>query len=181
MHALLARRHWIFDLDGTLTLAVHDFAALRLRLGLPPGAPILEAIAAAPPGRRAWLAAEVEAWEHEAVSAATPAPDALALLDHLAGGDYRVGVLTRNLRDIALATLSACGLAARFAPRWSWGARRPRRSRPRQGAAPAGRVGCGTGRCRDDWRLRGTISRLAGPPGWPPCTSPAGASRGGRR
>ena len=32
MHALLRRRHWIFDLDGTLTLAVHDFAALRVRL-----------------------------------------------------------------------------------------------------------------------------------------------------
>ena len=113
---MLTRRHWIFDLDGTLTLAVHDFAALRVRLGLPPGAPILEAIEAAPPARRAWLSAEVAAWEREAVAAATPAPDALPLLDHLAEGGYRVGILTRNLRGVALDTLAACGLAARFAP-----------------------------------------------------------------
>ena len=33
----LGRRHWIFDLDGTLTVAAHDFAAIRRTLGIPPG------------------------------------------------------------------------------------------------------------------------------------------------
>ena len=28
-------RHWVFDMDGTLTVAVHDFAAIRVALGDP--------------------------------------------------------------------------------------------------------------------------------------------------
>lgn len=35
-------RAFIFDLDGTLTLAVHDFEAIRRSLGIPAGVPILE-------------------------------------------------------------------------------------------------------------------------------------------
>ena len=26
--------HWVFDMDGTLTIAVHDFAAIRVALDL---------------------------------------------------------------------------------------------------------------------------------------------------
>ena len=36
-HHLLKRKHWIFDLDGTLTIAVHDFNAIRKELGIPEG------------------------------------------------------------------------------------------------------------------------------------------------
>jgi len=28
-------RHWVFDMDGTLTIAVHDFAAIRRALEIP--------------------------------------------------------------------------------------------------------------------------------------------------
>ena len=31
---LLKRKNWIFDLDGTLTIAVHDFNAIRKELGI---------------------------------------------------------------------------------------------------------------------------------------------------
>ncbi|MEY4949417.1 MAG: hypothetical protein RL698_1628, partial [Pseudomonadota bacterium] len=41
-------RHWIFDLDGTLTVAMHDFDAIRTALDLPTGRPILEALAELP-------------------------------------------------------------------------------------------------------------------------------------
>jgi len=37
-------KHWIFDMDGTLTLAVHDFDEIRKSLGIVEGKPILEAI-----------------------------------------------------------------------------------------------------------------------------------------
>ena len=37
--------HWVFDLDGTLTLAVHDFAAIRRHLGIPAQADILHHLA----------------------------------------------------------------------------------------------------------------------------------------
>ena len=28
-------RHWVFDMDGTLPIAVHDFAAIRVALAIP--------------------------------------------------------------------------------------------------------------------------------------------------
>ena len=38
----LKNRHcWIFDLDGTLTLPVHDFAFIRPELAIPDGSDIL--------------------------------------------------------------------------------------------------------------------------------------------
>ena len=41
-YSLLKRKNWIFDLDGTLTVAVHDFDAIRKELGIPAGLPIVE-------------------------------------------------------------------------------------------------------------------------------------------
>lgn len=37
---LARRRHWVFDMDGTLTVAVHDFAAIRRALEIPAEADI---------------------------------------------------------------------------------------------------------------------------------------------
>ena len=54
-------RHWVFDMDGTLTVAVHDFAAIRRALDIPAQADILEYLAALPEqeatARHAWLLA----------------------------------------------------------------------------------------------------------------------------
>lgn len=51
--------HWVFDMDGTLTVAVHDFAAIRRALEIPPEADILHYLAALPEADRkakhAWL------------------------------------------------------------------------------------------------------------------------------
>ena len=33
--ALQSCRHWVFDMDGTLTVAVHDFPAIKRALGIP--------------------------------------------------------------------------------------------------------------------------------------------------
>ena len=46
--ALLLRKYWIFDLDGTLTVAVHDFNAIRNELGIPAGLPIIKTIESLP-------------------------------------------------------------------------------------------------------------------------------------
>ncbi|HEY8331398.1 MAG TPA: HAD family hydrolase, partial [Pseudomonas sp.] len=51
-------RHWVFDMDGTLTVAVHDFAAIRRALEIPPQDDILAHLAALP----AELAAAKHAW-----------------------------------------------------------------------------------------------------------------------
>lgn len=110
------RTHWIFDLDGTLTVPVHDYPQMRRDLGLPEHTPILEAIAALPPDARAVVHHKLDAIETHYADIATPAPGAAALLDALKGRGVTVGILTRNRRAIALRTLDVIGLAHHFQP-----------------------------------------------------------------
>lgn len=112
----LARlRHWVFDMDGTLTVAVHDFAAIRRALEIPAGDDILAHLAALPApeaaAKHAWLLAH----ERELAEAARPAPGALELVRGLHGRGCRLGILTRNARPLALVTLEAVGLLDCFA------------------------------------------------------------------
>lgn len=115
-HALAGRRHWVFDLDGTLTVAVHDFAAMRRALGIREDEDILAHIAALPTqeahDKRAWLL------EHERglAQASRPASGAVPLVRTLAARGCRLGILTRNLRELALLSLAAIGLADCFDP-----------------------------------------------------------------
>jgi HAD superfamily hydrolase (TIGR01509 family) len=109
------RRCWIFDLDGTLTVAAHDFAAIRARLGLPPGEPILEALAALPARRAAPLWRELDALELELAQRARAAPGAAELLGALRARGARLGILTRNSHGNAELSLRAAGLRTFFA------------------------------------------------------------------
>ena len=113
---LAARRCWLFDMDGTLTVAMHDFDAMREALSLPPGTPILEALAAMEPDERGAKRAELDAMELEMAADAEPQPGAVELLEHLAAAGARLGIVTRNGRDIADATLDACDLSRFFPP-----------------------------------------------------------------
>ncbi len=113
---LLERRHWIFDLDGTLTVAVHDFAALRRDLGMHPGAPILQTLRDMPASQSEPLMTRIHDWEQDLAIDARAEPDALALLEHLVATDRRLALLTRNTRETADRTLEAAGLEAFFAP-----------------------------------------------------------------
>ena len=111
----LARlRHWVFDMDGTLTLAVHDFPAIKRALGIPQEDDILGHLAALP----AEVAAAKHAWllEHERALAVAsrPAAGAVELVRELAGRGYRLGILTRNARELAHVTLEAIGIADCF-------------------------------------------------------------------
>lgn len=112
---LLARRHWVFDLDGTITVAAHDFDAMRVELGLPRGVGLLEALAALPAAQAAPRHARIRAWEQDLAARARPEPDALRLLAHLHRRGAVLGVVTRNLTDVAWTTLRAVGAASWFA------------------------------------------------------------------
>lgn len=107
---------WIFDLDGTLTVPMHDFAGLKARLGLPVGLDVLAGIATRPESQHASLHAAVKLWEREHVEGARAAPGAVELLDDLGGRGCRLGVLTRNTRATALETLRRIGLSDWFDP-----------------------------------------------------------------
>jgi HAD superfamily hydrolase (TIGR01509 family) len=112
---LAGRDHWVFDLDGTLTVAAHDFDAIRAELGLPAGKPILESLAALPRRDADELRRRLDEIELAIACEARAAVGAKALLDALRAGGARVGILTRNSQHNALATLRACGLDAFFA------------------------------------------------------------------
>ena len=111
---LIDKTHWIFDMDGTLTHAIHDFDAIRKELGLPPGKPILEALAELPTADAAKLSEKLDAMEYDIAEKATAQPGADDLLKRLASKNATVGILTRNGKGIAHATLDACGLRHYF-------------------------------------------------------------------
>jgi len=110
-----SRAHWIFDMDGTLTVAIHDFEAIRAELGLEPRKPILEQLALLPRARAAELFLRLDALELELARRACAAEGAVALLSALAARGARLGILTRNTRANALETLRAAGLERYFA------------------------------------------------------------------
>ena len=101
-------------MDGTLTLAIHDFDDIRAQLGLPAGEPILEAIAKLPAEEAAATHKRLDEIEFEIADRASPQPGAIALLDKLLEHDHKPGILTRNGKAIAAATLKAAGLDSYF-------------------------------------------------------------------
>ncbi|UKR52224.1 HAD-IA family hydrolase [Xanthomonas fragariae] len=113
--ALSDYRHWVFDMDGTLTEAVHDFALIRQALEIPPEADILHHLASLPADQ----AASKHVWllDHERAlaQAARAAPGALELVRALQAAGCRLGMLTRNARELAKVTLQAIGLDDAFA------------------------------------------------------------------
>jgi len=113
---LISRHHWVFDLDGTLTVAAHDFDAMRRHLGLAAGVPILEQLDALPPEASAPMHREVEAWEDRLAATSRAEPDATALLEHLSRRGDHLAILTRNTERAAALTLRAAGLARFFEP-----------------------------------------------------------------
>lgn len=113
--ALSTIRHWVFDMDGTLTVAMHDFARIKRELAIPAQDDILTHLAALPAAeasaKHAWLLAH----ECELAAASVPAMGAVALVRALQGAGCRLGILTRNVRSLAQVTLQAIGLGDVFA------------------------------------------------------------------
>jgi HAD superfamily hydrolase (TIGR01509 family) len=112
---LVARRFWVFDMDGTLTVPMHDFAWLRAQLEIPDEVDILDEVNRRPSARAARDRAFIDAWELDLARRAEPMDDAVALLQDLAAAGRTLGVLTRNTRAGARITLAAAGLARFFA------------------------------------------------------------------
>ncbi|CAM3703232.1 Haloacid dehalogenase-like hydrolase domain-containing protein [Pseudomonas reidholzensis] len=113
--SLSAIRNWVFDMDGTLTVAVHDFAAIRGALGIPPEDDILTHLAALPAAEAAAKHAWLLEHERDLALASTAATGAVELVRELAGRGCRLAILTRNARELAHVTLEAIGLADCFA------------------------------------------------------------------
>ncbi|MGD1853303.1 MAG: HAD family hydrolase [Leptolyngbyaceae cyanobacterium] len=113
---LANRTCWVFDMDGTLTLGIHDFEAIRATLDLPAGAPILESLRRLPTDIATVKHKQLREIELDIAQKATIQPGAQALLELLIDQGKQIGILTRNGKDIAHATLKACGLTDFFEP-----------------------------------------------------------------
>lgn len=104
-------RGMIFDLDGTLVDSALDFDAMRRDMGLPPGRPILEALAEVPAGpvkdRMLIVLAEHEAAGAERATLFPGVAETLALLHSEA---IPVGILTRNSRPTTTRVIERLGL-----------------------------------------------------------------------
>jgi HAD superfamily hydrolase (TIGR01509 family) len=112
--ALRERRHWVFDLDGTLTVAVHDFAVIRSELGVPDGSDILDFLASLGEQDALVLHNRLQQIELELTRVTVAAAGAPELLRQLRDNGSRLGILTRNTRENALRTLDLIGLGGYF-------------------------------------------------------------------
>lgn len=107
-------QHWVFDMDGTLTIAVHDFLYIRRMLEIPEHADILGHLTSLPAAeaqqKHHWLL------EHERQLAldSVPAPGAIELVQHLHEQGRELAILTRNAKELALLTLEAIDLLDYF-------------------------------------------------------------------
>jgi HAD superfamily hydrolase (TIGR01549 family) len=118
---ILRRGHWIFDLDGTLTVAIHDFAQIREVLGVPTGGDILGHLDALPAREALVLREKLGEIEEELAGRTEAAHGALGLLGLLFGRGVQIGVLTRNTRANALRTLGRIGLSGYISERYVLG------------------------------------------------------------
>ena len=111
---ILARKHWVFDLDGTLTLPVHDFSVIRQALGVPQGIDILGYLASLPDPEAQPLHDKLNAIETELLERIESAPGTVQLIEALQRRGSRIGILTRNTRDIAVRALDSLGIGGYF-------------------------------------------------------------------
>lgn len=100
----------LFDLDGTLTVPVIDFAALRRALDVPDGESITHALNARPEDERERGFKIVEQAELKAAHNARANTGAIELIAWLHGAGYATGIITRNNPEAATLTLDALGL-----------------------------------------------------------------------
>ena len=107
-YRLNEQQHWIFDLDGTLTVSKHDFDYMRSELGLDPQAPILEALNAMPVEESAPLWQRLNELEFHFAGKAEIMDGSRALLEKLAARGAQLGILTRNVMPVVKETLRAC-------------------------------------------------------------------------
>lgn len=111
---LAACSSWIFDLDGTLTLPVHDFGFIRRELAIPDDQDILSHLQTLAPAEAAARHRRLDDIELQLAERAVAAPGLAELLEPLERAGARLGILTRNSKEIALLTLEVIGARSYF-------------------------------------------------------------------
>jgi len=113
---LLTRKHWVFDLDGTLTQPIHDFALIRSRLEIDPAEDILDHLAALPEQQRKEKLHQLDELERFYTDQTQPAHFVHEVIELLWQRGCRLGILTRNRQDLAQVSLEIIGIGHCFEP-----------------------------------------------------------------
>jgi HAD superfamily hydrolase (TIGR01509 family) len=100
----------LFDMDGTITRPHIDWAALRQRLGVPAGVPIMEYVEGLSSPQQEEANALLEAVEMEAAAEAVLNPGAAELLAQLRREGLRLALITNNHRRAMQAVVEKFGL-----------------------------------------------------------------------
>ncbi len=100
----------IFDMDGTITQPVLDFARMKREMGLPAGEPILEALARLDDAARREKEEVLHRFEREAAEESVLNPGAADALAALAAMGLRLAIVTRNSRASVAIVLERHGL-----------------------------------------------------------------------
>ncbi|MBF0279794.1 MAG: HAD family hydrolase [SAR324 cluster bacterium] len=112
---ILKRNFWVFDLDGTLTVPVHDFSAIRKTLGISSAKQgILESLAAMPQEKARVLYDKLDRIEIELARKTKPALGLFSVLSTLNQRDCQLGILTRNTQQNAWLSLQAMQVESFF-------------------------------------------------------------------
>ena len=111
----------IFDMDGTLTVPMLDFAGIRRELGLPSGTDIMVQLEALTEDERRNAWAIIHHHEHEAMKRQTLQPGTQPLLERCRREAIALALLTRNARASVDSlcrrfTLHFDGIATRESP-----------------------------------------------------------------
>lgn len=107
---------WIFDMDGTLTVPIHDFPAIRKELGVPETEDILGFLNGLPKEESLRRHKRLEEIELELAHKTRAQEGVHSLLELLQKRGCHLGVLTRNNRINTEVTLEAAGLNQFFTP-----------------------------------------------------------------
>jgi len=110
LHQLHKRNHWIFDMDGTLTISAHDFEHIRRELGLESNVPILEVLNAMPEEQAAPLWDALNEMEEFFAGKSSLMHGVPSLLQKLQTRGAKLAILTRNTMPVVVKTLQACGI-----------------------------------------------------------------------
>jgi HAD superfamily hydrolase (TIGR01509 family) len=110
----ISKQFWIFDLDGTLTVPVHDFEYIRRELEIPANADILGHLDSLPVLEASKRHSRLQEMELELARTALPSPGAVETLEILYQLGAQVGIVTRNDKNIALLTLETIGIGHYF-------------------------------------------------------------------
>ena len=110
-----SKSFWIFDLDGTLTMPIHDFDFIRRQLDIPYVTDILGHLDSLPEAEASVRHTRLHQIELDLAHKAIPSVGAVEMLTKLHKSGARLGILTRNDRDIALFTLETIGVGHYFA------------------------------------------------------------------